>query len=191
MNRLQREWKRVRYSPLARNAGWMMVGQCAGYALQAVYFVMLARLLGVVEYGIFAGAFAFVNLVAKYSQLGTGTVFLRYVSIDRSKFSLYWANILLVTTVGGLVTTLALHFIGSRLLNPASAAVVLLAAVANCFGTQLTSCAAQVFQAIEQMRVTAVLNLLTNLVRTIAAGTLLLLFHRIDAWHWALISTVV
>ena len=191
MNRIWRELRRIRSSPLAHNAGWMMMGQSVGYLLQGIYFVMLARLLGALEYGIFAGAFAFVNLVGKYSQLGTGTVFLRYVSIDGSKFSLYWANILLVTTIGGLVTTAVLHVLGSHVLNPASAAIVLLAALANCFGTQITSCAAQVFQAIEQMRVTAVLNLLTNFLRTLAAATLLLLFHRVNAWHWALVSTIV
>ena len=67
----------------------------------------------------------------------------------------------------------------------------MLAALANCFGTQITTCAAQVFQAVEQMRITAVLNLLTNFLRTLAAVVLLLLFHRVTAWQWALISTVV
>jgi O-antigen/teichoic acid export membrane protein len=169
----------------------MMAGQCVGYLLQGIYFVILARLLGALEYGIFAGAFAFVNLVARYGTLGTGSVFLRYVSIERSKFAVYWGNILLVTTIGGLVTTVALHLVGSHLLNPASAAVVFMAALANCFGTQFTICAAQVFQAVEQMRITAVLNLLTNFLRTVAAAVLLLLFHRITAWQWAAVSTVV
>jgi O-antigen/teichoic acid export membrane protein len=191
MTRIQGELRRLRSSPLLRNAGWMMAGQIAGYVLQGVYFVILARLLGALEYGIFAGAFAFVNLIGKYSQLGTGTVFLRYVSIDRSNFSLYWGNVLLITGAGGVVMTVILQVLGLHILNPASAAVVFLAAIANCFGTQLTACAAQVFQAIEQMKVTAILNLLTNFLRTAAAGTLLLLFRRVDAWHWALVSTAV
>jgi O-antigen/teichoic acid export membrane protein len=169
----------------------MMAGQGAGYILQGIYFVMLARLLGALEYGIFAGAFAFVNLTARYGTLGTGTVLVRYVSIDRNKFALYWGNMLLVTTGGGLVMSGILYFAGIHLLNPASAAIVLMAALANCFGTQIATCAAQVFQATEQMRITAVLNLLTSLVRTIAAGTLLLLFHRTTAWRWALVSTGV
>jgi O-antigen/teichoic acid export membrane protein len=191
MHRNREEWRRIRSSSLAHNAAWMIAGQSAGYLLQAIYFVMLARLLGAVQYGIFAGAFAFVNLVARYGTLGTGTVFLRYVSIDRNMFSLYWGNILLVTTTGGLVMTAILYGAGSRLLNPASASVVLLAALANCFGTQLTTCGALVFQATEQMRVTAVLNLLTNFLRTLAAGVLLLLFHKANAWQWALASLAV
>jgi O-antigen/teichoic acid export membrane protein len=191
MHRIWNEWRRIRSSSMAHNAGWMVAGQAANYLLQAIYFVMLARLLGALEYGIFAGAFAFVNLTARYGTLGTGTVLMRYVSIDKNKFSLYWGNTLLVTTCGGLIMAAILYLVGGRILNPASAAVVLLAALANCLGTQIATCAAQVFQATEQMRITALLNLLTNLMRTAAAGVLLLLYHRSNAWQWAVISTFV
>ena len=191
MDKLRKEWARIRSSSLTYNAGWMMAGSGLGYVLQGIYFVILARLLGALQYGVFVGAFAFVNIVARYGTLGTGTILLRYVSIDRNKFAIYWGNLLLVTTVGGLVMTVVVHLVGRHLLNPASAALVMLAALANCFGTQITTCAAQVFQAVEQMRLTAVLNLLTNFLRTLAAVVLLLLFHRVTAWQWALISTVV
>ena len=191
MDKVWKEWARIRSSSLTYNAGWMMAGSGLGYVLQGIYFVILARLLGALQYGVFVGAFAFVNIVARYGTLGTGTILLRYVSIDRNKFALYWGNLLLVTTVGGLVMTVVVHLVGRHLLNPASAAIVMLAALANCFGTQITTCAAQVFQAVEQMRLTAVLNLLTNFLRTLAAVVLLLLFHRVTAWQWALISTVV
>jgi O-antigen/teichoic acid export membrane protein len=191
MDKLWKEWARIRSSSLTYNAGWMMAGSGLGYILQGIYFVILARLLGALQYGVFVGAFAFVNIVARYGTLGTGTILLRYVSIDRNKFALYWGNLLFVTTVGGLVMTVVVHLVGRHLLNPASAAIVMLAALANCFGTQITTCAAQVFQAVEQMRLTAVLNLLTNFLRTLAAVALLLLFHRVTAWQWALISTVV
>jgi O-antigen/teichoic acid export membrane protein len=191
LNRLWAEWELIRSSSLARNAAWLTAGQCTGYLLQGIYFVILARLLGALEYGIFAGAFAFVNLVARYGTVGTGTVLLRYVSIDRSKFALYWGNTLLVTAAGGLLMTVILQFAGRHFLNPASAAIVLFASLANCFGTQVTTCASQVFQALEEMRITALLTLLMNLLRTVAAAVLLLVLHRITAWQWALVSLVV
>jgi O-antigen/teichoic acid export membrane protein len=191
MDRLWKEWARIRSSSLTPNAGWMIAGSGLGYVLVGIYFVILARLLGALQYGVFVGAFAFVDLVARYGTLGTGTIFLRYVSIDRDRFALYWGNLLLVTTAGGLIVTVIVHLAGGHLLNPASAALVMLAALANCFGTQITTGAAQVFQAVEQMRITAVLNLLTSFLRTLAAAVLMLLFHRITAWQWALVSTVV
>ena len=190
MSRLP-SWKQIKTSPLARDSVWMMSGQCAGYVLQAIYFFVLARLLAVTEYGVFVGAFAFVNLVGRYSTLGTGPVLLRYVSVDRTKFPQYWGNMLLLTAFGGSLLTLVLYFLGIRILNPASAAVVLFAALSNCFGMQIMMCAGQIFQAMERMRATAMLNLLTNLLRTLTATTMLLVIHHASAYQWAAASTAV
>jgi len=185
------EIAKFRSSPMARNATWLFAGQGLGLVLQAAYFVILARLLGPLQYGIYAGAFAFANLVAQYSALGTGTVFLRYVSSDHSTFAVYWGNILVVTTVVGGGLVVALSLLGPRLLNPASAALVLPAAIGNCVCAQLTIESGRVFQTFEKMRLTAVINLLTNLVRTIAAAGMLIAFHQCTAWPWALVSTLV
>jgi O-antigen/teichoic acid export membrane protein len=176
---------------LGRDAGWMMGGQCLGYILQAVYFVVVARLLGVIGYGIFVGAFAFVSLVGRYSALGTGPVFVRYVSVDKSKFAVYWGNMLVLTAIGGTLLTVILHFAGVRFLNPASAAIVLMAALANCFGMQIMACTAQIFQAMGQMRISAGLNLLTSLLRTLAAATMWLTMHHATARQWIIVSTAV
>ena len=191
MKSLREEWGRIRKSALARNASWMVAGQGAGFILQAGYFVILARLLGAVEYGIFAGAFAFTNIAAQYSALGTGTVLMRYVAGDRNKLAVYWGNILLVTLgVGGLLVVV-LHFVARFVLNPASAALVVFAAIANCVAAQLTTETGRVFQTFEQMRITAALNLLTNFLRTMAAVGMLVLLHHSSAWQWALASMIV
>jgi O-antigen/teichoic acid export membrane protein len=178
-------------SALVRNAGWMFAGQGSGYLLQAAYFVILARLLGTLEYGIFAGAFAFTSLVSQYSTLGTGTVLLRYVAGNRKFFAVYWGNILAVTAALGTALTIALHFIGRHMLNPSSAALVLLAAIANCLCAQLTTETARVFQAFEKMRITAALNLLTSLLRTCVAVGMLIVLHHASAWQWAIASTAI
>jgi O-antigen/teichoic acid export membrane protein len=176
---------------MARNATWLFAGQGLGLVLQAAYFVILARLLGPLQYGVYAGAFAFASLVAQYSALGTGTVFLRYVSSDHSAFAVYWGNILVVTSVVGGGLVVALDLLGPRLLNPASAALVLLAAIGNCVCAQLTIESARVFQTFEKMRITALINLLTNLARTIAAAAMFISMRHCTARQWALVSTLV
>jgi len=191
MKSLREEWKRAKSSSLARNAGWMMAGQGTGFILQAVYFIVLARLLGAMEYGIFAGAFAFTNIAAQYSALGTGTVLLRYISSDRKKFAMYWGNILLVTLGIGTLLVLVLHFVAHFVLNPASAALVIFAGISNCISAQLTTETGRVFQTFEQMRITAMLNLLTNFLRTLAAVLMLLVLHKATAWQWSFASVVV
>lgn len=191
MSFLRNELLRARESPLFRNSSRLLVGQGSGVILQATYFVVLARLLGPREYGVFIGAFAFTGMVASYSTLGTGTLFLRYVSLDRKEFAVYWGNLLCVTTLIGALLTCFLHLLAPRILNPASATLVLLAAIANCFCAQLTSETARVFQAFERMQITAFLSLLTNFIRTVAVVGMLLTVHHANAWQWAAASTAV
>jgi O-antigen/teichoic acid export membrane protein len=191
MNLVLTEVSRFRSSKMVRNASWLVAGQGLGLVLQAVYFILLARLLGPIEYGVYAGAFAFASLVAPYGPLGTGTIFLRYVSSDRLAFSVYWGNILAVTTVVGGGMVLALVAVGSHVLNSASAALVLLAAISQCVFAQVIVEASRVFQTFEHMRPTALLNLLTSAVRTIASGVMLIMLHHATAWQWAVVSTGV
>ena len=59
-------------SRLAKNASWMFLGQGVNFAVQACYFILLARLLGADQYGILVGAAAAVSLLSQYSMLGSG-----------------------------------------------------------------------------------------------------------------------
>ena len=69
-----------------------------------LYFVVLARPLGTTQYGLLAGAIALVGIVSQYSSLGSGLLFLRYVSADNSNLRLYWGNVLMsVFLLGGLL----------------------------------------------------------------------------------------
>lgn len=191
MSFLSNEIQRVRKSVLARNAGWMLVGQGLNVALQAGYFVLLARLLGVREYGVFAGAFAFAAIAMPYSALGSGLLFVRYVSTEHSKFAAYWGNILIATLSIGALLTLVLYLLAPHLLNPASASVVLLVALGNCVFGQLVACMGQMFQAFEQLHMTAMLNVLTNFLRLLAVVALAIFVHHAGAWQWALASLLV
>ncbi len=183
-------WAKItNYAPtgsLTRNIGWMFLGQGIGYSTRVIYFVLIARLLGVLQYGIVVGAYALVNMVAEYSRLGTGLVFLRYVSADRSEFAVYWGNILLVTVSMSCLLIALLRLIAPHVIDPASAAIVVLMAIAACFCEQLTISSTQVFQAFEKMRIAAMLNLSTSLMRALTAGAMLLWLHRATARQWAI-----
>lgn len=185
------EWRRLRSSYFARNTSWLAAGQGLGIILQAGYFIILARLLGRTEYGIYVGAVALVSIVSQYSSVGSGILFLRYVSQDRKEFSACWGNILLATISVGLLLVLALCCAGPFMIGSASAAILVPVAIGDCICGQLTVCAGQVFQAFERMKVTAILNLVTNLLRFLAAVLLLLLIHRATAGQWALASLSV
>lgn len=189
--RLVEKVKAQRQSQLARNASWLMVGQGLGLGLQALYFIFLARLLGTNQYGIFAGAFAFTNLLAQYGPVGSGTVFLRYVPGNPDRFAAFFGNILLNTLpVGGLLVaglTISAHYV----MNRESAHLVFLASMANCLFAQLTQELARIFQAFEKMRITAALNLSVSGIRALTVMVMYLILHHVTAFAWAAASTIV
>jgi len=169
----------------------MFIGQGLTLLIQAAYFILLARLLGVREYGVFAGAFAFVSLATPYSALGSGLVFMQHVSSNAQNFAAYWGNILLSTLCGGILISALLCVIAPRFLNPESASIVLMVALGECLCRQLVLCIGQMFQAFEQLRITAATASIASFLRLLAVGILALLFHRATAWQWALTSLLV
>jgi len=176
---------------LVRHTGWMFAGQGMGYLLRAIYFVLIARLLGVLQYGVVVGAIALVNMVVNYGRLGSSMVFLRHVSADRSRFAIYWGHILLVTISVSSLLILGLHFAAGHLIAPASAAVIVPTAIGSCLFEQVTIGAGQVFQTFERMVTMATLNLLTSFARTLMAGVMLLWLRHATAVQWSVASMVV
>jgi len=177
-------------STLAKNAGWMLVGQLSTYGLKVLYFIVIARLLGVVDYGIVVGAFALVMLVAQYSRLGMGTVLMRYVSGSHSRFATYWGNILMVTIVASGILILLLRLAAYHILDPASAGIVLATAVGSVLCEQLTTSATQAFQAHQSMRMASTLGQLIPMFRTFTAIGMLLVLHHTTAKVWTVASMI-
>jgi O-antigen/teichoic acid export membrane protein len=169
----------------------MLVGQGVSLLLQAAFFVLLARLLGVREYGVFAGAFAFVGIAMPYSTLGSGLLFMRYVSARPSTYAVYWGNILLSTVVTGTALTGVLYYVAPHLLNPASASIVILVAMGNCVFSQLVASMGFVFQTFERLQMTAAINILTNSLRLVTVGIMAALLPHASARQWALASMYI
>ncbi len=170
---------------VSRNASWIFLGQGANFLLQAGYFVLLARVLGVREYGVFAGAFAIVNLVTPYSALGAGMLFMRYVTADRSKAATYWGNSLIVTTVATVMIAGALFFIGPAVTKTGNHLLFVVLVVANCLFSQVANLGSLVFQTFEKMRWTAMLSLVSSLARFLVLIVMRFTLHHATAFQWA------
>jgi O-antigen/teichoic acid export membrane protein len=191
MKLLQHEWGRISRSPLARNATWMMAGQGANLLLQAVYFAVLGRLLGSTQYGILIGAYALTYLLTTFSAMGSGTLLVRYVSVDRKQFPVYWGSVLLMTCGFSLLLIVGARFAAPHILNPASASLVLVAGVGNCLCNELIRNSAMVFQTFERMKITASLNAASNLARACAATWMFVFLHHATAYQWAVVALAV
>ena len=170
---------------LTRNALWVFLGQGFSVVCLGTYFVLLARLLGKVEYGIYAGAFAMVAILSPYSTLGSPLVLLRHVSPDHRKFASYWGNVLMITPILGIAFIALLAWGGPHIAPSYSWQFVACVAFADCLCAQLTIAAGQAFMAFEKLSMTAIFNLLVNFLRTLLAGLMLWRLHHATARQWA------
>jgi O-antigen/teichoic acid export membrane protein len=132
-----------------------------------------------------------VTVVSQYSTMGSGLILLRYVSQEQKLFPEYWGNVLMSTALYGSFIVLVLHLTGHWLVGAESASLLTLIALSDCICGQFSTCAAQVFQAFERMRLTATLNLLTSLFRLILACSMLLVMHHAAAQQWAIAMLVI
>ena len=180
---------------LTKNTAWMLLGRIARILVQAGYFVLLARSLGVTQYGAFIGAAGFAGVLSPFASVGTGSLLIKHVARDRSSFRSSWADALITTVVSGLMLS-AIGFLAAQFVLPRSipAAVALPLIVAELIFARLLEVAGQAFMAFERMRPTAVLLLGLSLARMIAAAFLMLVYQRPSASTWAelyLLSTIV
>lgn len=168
-----------------KNVAWLIFGQGAGVVLQALYFICLARLLGKLEYGVYAGVVALTSIISQYSSLGTGIVLLRYVSPDHTKLRQYWGNLLVITIGIGALMALCLRLFGASIAGNSGIALIIPVAIGDCVCAQFTLGVGQAFQALEEMKTTATLNLITNFLRLLVAVLMLSQLHHTSAGQWA------
>jgi O-antigen/teichoic acid export membrane protein len=179
---LEKMWRHQ----VSRNAGWIFLGQGANVVLQAGYFVLLARLLGVSEYGVFAGAFAVVNLITPYSTLGAGMLFMRHVMVDRARAAVYWGNSVAITAAATVFIAGTLFFVGPALTKTPDHLIFVTLTLANCFFSQIASLGGLVFQTFEKMRRTAILSLVSNLARFLVLIVMRFTLHHATAFQWSI-----
>src|SRR5262249_33155556 len=107
---------RVRRSSLFLNTGWALLAQSSRLALQTIYFVLIARALGVEGFGALAAALAIIAAVTPFAALGSGNVLVMHVARDRGAFHLCWGNVLLTVTLCGSVAIIGIMTVGHWLI---------------------------------------------------------------------------
>jgi O-antigen/teichoic acid export membrane protein len=172
-------------STLARNTAWMMVGLFFKLSIQAVYFTLIARSLGVHNYGAFVGAVGLVGILSPFGTLGSGNLLVKNVARDPSQFrnnlGLALSTTLLVSSLlFGLVVLL------SRFMMPATIPIslIMLVAASDLFGTSIVTISGQAFTGFERLKWTATINVLLSAVRLVGALALIFLYRNPSALQW-------
>ena len=163
---------------LRTNTFWAACGQVSSIVLQTIYFILISRMLGSYEYGLFIGVYSLVAVLSPYSTLGFGMIMLRDSSRDPSRLGRTWGMSLTVL-VGGTIAVMTIAAVSSRFLFHKNLVVIVLCiAFSDAFCSRAIELAGQAFQARHLLAWTARLNALMGLTRTLAA-----VFLALYCWH--------
>jgi O-antigen/teichoic acid export membrane protein len=162
--------KTISNSPLARNTAWMIVGQGLRLVIQGLYFVEIARSLGVRSYGAFVGVVALVAIVYPFGALGSGNLLVKNVSRDKTLFATYWGRALVTTAICGSALFLLVLAISHFALPPQIPLLLIaLVGASDLFALNIVTISGQAFQSFERLNLTAIINILMSAGRLFGA----------------------
>jgi len=178
-------FQRLLKSTLARNAGWMLLGQGLKLVIQALYFTVIARSLGASKYGAFIGVVGLVGILYPFGTLGTGYLLIKNVARDRTQFSKNWGMALSTTFLSSSILFTAV-LLAARFLLPSTIPLrlAMFVAASDLFGMNLTGICGQAFIAFDRMQWTATISVLLSTTRLAAAIILATRYHNPSALQW-------
>jgi len=151
---------------LGQNTIWALSGYGVRLVIQAVYFVIIARSLGVNQYGGFVAATALSAVISPFVGIGAGNLLVKNVARDQSLFSRYWGNGLLMTLASGVLFVAIVCTLGFEVLPRSTPLlVVALISASDLIFVKLLDMAAWAFQAFEMLAQNAQLNVLVSFTR--------------------------
>jgi O-antigen/teichoic acid export membrane protein len=176
---------RMRSSALVRNTGWMTGAHSLRAALQAGYFVLIARALGVEGLGELAAALAIVFALVPFSGLGAGNLLIFKVAREPAAFATHFGYTLKATAVSSVVLTGAAAVLAELVFSSISLRLMVALAVAELFFGRLCETAGQAFQAVERLSMTALVSVILPALRLLAAVSFTTVGANDTAAGWA------
>ena len=180
---------------LARDTLWMLVSKLFRILMQAGSFVLIARALGAENYGSFISVTALGTLAFPFVGLGSDHILVKYVSIDKSLFSIYWGNTLVAIFISGVFFTTALILLSPIIFaNNISLSSIFLILIANLIFLSLSDVSKKALMSVYKVKQAAQLGVLETCIKLIAALGLATFFSQPTVDNWAalfLISSVI
>jgi O-antigen/teichoic acid export membrane protein len=174
-----------KHKNIRRNTIWITLGQGGRLFIQAAYFTLIARSLGVSNYGAFVGAVALVGSLYPFGALGRGNLLIKSVTRDQSTFGRAWGDALLTTWLVGPILT-GVVFVAAHFLLPPSVpkTLALVVALSDILGLNLITISGQAFQSFERLGWTATINALISASRLTGALILYAFNHHPSVLQW-------
>jgi O-antigen/teichoic acid export membrane protein len=158
---------RLRTSEFAANTAKFAIGQGLRLAIQAAYFVLIARSLGPKQYGAFVAMTSLVAIAAPFAGFGSPMVLLKYVSRDRSLLAGYWGNGLLTITVSGALLSLVILAVVPFFLGRQFFVLTIIVCLSDLIMIRVAELAAFAFAALGRMGESAQMSVYITLIKLI------------------------
>lgn len=170
---------------LLQNTIWVLTAQGTRLGLQAIYFVIIARRLGVAEYGAFASAVALIGIAAPFAGVGSGNLLVKNVARRRELLPEYFGNALLITLVSALLGIIIILLAARMALPTVPLMVIAMVAVSDLLFARWLEITGQAFQALEELKQTAHVYVIQSVARVACALVLLALPAGESATVWS------
>jgi O-antigen/teichoic acid export membrane protein len=155
---------------MAQNTAWMGVAFGGKLLLQALYFVIIARVLGPERFGNLSGLLAYLNILTPFAGWGTGNLIVMYVSRNPEVFRKYWGNALTTILISGGLLVIVSLIISNWLFSIQDYLFfTLLFSITHLLIIPSVDAAGHAFQAFEKLNTTAALFLLNGFMKLVAA----------------------
>jgi O-antigen/teichoic acid export membrane protein len=176
-----------------RNVLWLLSGNGLKLALQAAYFVLIARSLGPDQYGAFVAGVAVAAVISPFVGLGTSNLIIKNVARDHSLFNESWGNGLLITLITGVLGVGAVLLVRFWMPSSIGGTVLILIGLADLVFGRITDLCGFAFGAVERFGATANINVWISLSRVIGlAGLVAIVSHpTVRQWAFAYLATAV
>lgn len=182
-------------SSLAVDTLWMLLSKLFNVVMQALYFIIVARILGAKDYGSFIGVTALASIIFPFLSLGGEHLLVKYVSINKAVFSTYWGNTLVLLAVNGTVLT-GLLLLLSPIIFEQNIAIetIFLILLADLLCLGILDVGGKALMAVNMIKKNAQLSILNTCGKLLAALSLVVFFDKPNAHTWAslyLVSSLI
>lgn len=171
---------------IVRATLWLLIARLLRLAMQAAYFVIVARTLGSEQYGAFISVTALVAIFSPFVSWGGGDILIKNVSRDRNLFNECWGNALLLIFGSGLILLVLVLLAALVILPPTIPLIlVLLIALSDLIFLRILDTTAKAFIAVDLPKMSAQINIIAAVKSLIAAVCLISWFQQSGILIWA------
>ena len=147
---------------IAKNSGFLFLGDVIGKVLHLFLIIFIARYLGDVGYGKYAFAFAFTSLFIFFSDLGLSVLSIREIARDTSKADEYLTNVSFIKLILSLIMIALIVLVINLMSYPQDTTLAVYIVGLIVVFTSFTQFFRSLFRAFERMEYEAITRIIEN-----------------------------